>query len=45
MNIAVLEDHPDIAEMLQHGLQLAGYSVVVYSCPAPFFAALLAPAS
>jgi DNA-binding response OmpR family regulator len=45
MNIAVLEDHPDIAEMLQHGLGLAGYSVVVNSRPAPFFAALLAPAS
>ena len=45
MNIAVLEDHPDIAEMLQHGLELAGYSVVAYSSPAAFFTALLAPAS
>jgi DNA-binding response OmpR family regulator len=45
MNIAVLEDHPDIGEMLQHGLELAGHSVVVYSRPALFFAALLAPAS
>jgi DNA-binding response OmpR family regulator len=45
MNIAVLEEHPDIGDMLQHCLELAGYSVVVYSSPAPFFAALLAPAS
>jgi DNA-binding response OmpR family regulator len=44
MNIAVLEDHPDIGEMLQHGLGLAGHSVVVYERSAPFFAALLAPA-
>ena len=45
MNIVVLEEHPDISEMLQHGLEQAGYSVVVYSHLAPFFAALLAPAS
>jgi DNA-binding response OmpR family regulator len=45
MNIAVLEENPDIGDMLQHGLELAGYSVVVYSRTAPFFAALLAPPS
>ena len=45
MNIAVLEENPDIGEMLQHGLELAGNSVVVYSRPALFFAALLAPPS
>ena len=44
MNIAVLEEHSNIGEMLQHGLELAGYSVVVYSRPALFFAALLDPA-
>jgi DNA-binding response OmpR family regulator len=45
MNIAVLEEHTDIGEMLQHGLQLAGYSVMVYSHPAAFLAALFAPVS
>ena len=45
MNIAVLEEHPTVGEMLQHSLELAGYSVVLCSHPAQFFSALLAPAS
>jgi DNA-binding response OmpR family regulator len=45
MMIAVLEKHPDVGEMLQHGLKLVGHSVVVYSRPALFFAALLVSAS
>ena len=45
MNIAVLEEHPVVADMLQHGLELAGHSVAIYSHPAPFFASLLAPVS
>jgi DNA-binding response OmpR family regulator len=44
MNIVVLEEQSDVGEMLRHGLELAGHSVVVYSSPAPLLAALSAPA-
>jgi|SRR5579884_3137258 len=45
MKIAVLEEHPGIGDMLQHGLELARYNVVVYSRLSSFFAALLLPVS
>jgi DNA-binding response OmpR family regulator len=38
MKIAVLDDNPDMGEMLKQGLELAGHTVVVYSSPAKFLA-------
>jgi len=37
VKIAVLDDNPGIGEMLRHGLELAGHTVVVYTSPSKFF--------
>ena len=39
MKIAVIDDNAAIREMLQIGLELTGYTVIVYSTPSQFFAA------
>jgi len=44
VKIAVLDDNIIIGEMLQQSLELAGHSVVVYSSPSQFFAAINAEA-
>jgi CheY-like chemotaxis protein len=36
MKIAVLDDNPDMGEMLKQGLELAGHTAVVYSSPSEF---------
>ena len=43
MRIGVLEDNIFIGEMLQHGLQLEGHTVVVYYCPTEFLAHMSEP--
>ncbi len=37
VKIAVLDDNPGIGEMLRHGLELVGHTVVVYTSPSKFF--------
>ena len=43
MRIAVLDDNVAISEMLQHGLELAGHTVVVYYSPSKFLAKIIEP--
>src|SRR5207244_11656302 len=43
MRIAVLDDNLTIGLMLQHGLELAGHTVAVYSSPSKFLADIIAP--
>jgi DNA-binding NtrC family response regulator len=43
MRIAVLDDNVAIGEMLQHALELAGHTVVVYYSPSKFLAKIIEP--
>jgi DNA-binding response OmpR family regulator len=43
MRIVVLHDNVAIGEMLQHALELAGYTVVVYYSPSKFLAKIIEP--
>ncbi len=43
MRIAVLDDNVAISEMLQHALELAGHTVVVYYNPSKFLAKIIEP--
>jgi DNA-binding response OmpR family regulator len=45
MRIVVLDDQRGIGEMLQHGLELDGHTVVVYDSPSAFLVTLPAPAA
>jgi DNA-binding response OmpR family regulator len=43
MRIAVLDDNPDIGEMLQHALARVGHTVDVYYSPSKFLATFMEP--
>src|SRR5689334_23318726 len=43
MRIAVLDDNVALSEMLQHVLELAGHTVVVYNNPSKFLAKIIEP--
>jgi DNA-binding response OmpR family regulator len=45
LRIAVLDDNPDIGEMLQIGLELYGHTVASYFNPSTFLSTLMEPTS